>query len=133
MRKEIQINDDNHSFIQKFQQEKGFKTYSEALNYIVKDYYDNKNQEIFVSELSKNISYELKSYILENLKPVRLAANNTDKNTQIIIEVLNALAYQQNIPPMTTSFYETDVIKNSKTEISNRINHKKQAKDFKKK
>lgn len=65
------------------------------------------------------------------LTRIRLGTNTADINSQVIIELLNAIIYQFNVAPMTTQFNETVAVTVSRQHIKKKIAEFKQRKDNK--
>lgn len=63
---------------------------------------------------------------------IRLASNSSDINSQIILEILNSIILNSEIEQYySTDIYESDIIKDSKKSVKDRIARLKQIKDNK--
>ena len=63
---------------------------------------------------------------------IRLGATTADRNSQVMIEILNSMIYALNITQCyNTDYLKTDVVRESQDIIKNRIEYYKQIKDSK--
>lgn len=106
------------------QEEKGFRSLNSTLEFLVMDYANNRN---IADAVAAKVSEELSKVLTR----IRLGTNTADVNSQVIIELLNAIIYQFNVAPMTTQFEETTAVTVSKQYVKSRIAELKQKKDNK--
>lgn len=93
------------------------------LNYVV-DQVSNK--------VTQSVQIALKQSISEEIKRVRLGTNNTDRNTQILIELLQGYMQSENIKHIiNTDDNMPPFLEETKELIHERITKQKQKKDSK--
>lgn len=82
--------------------------------------------------MSVLIQEEYKRNFETELKRIRLGTNSTDRNTQILIELLQGFMIMKNINriPLTKD-YKAQFLKDAEQLVKERITHLKQKKDSK--
>lgn len=89
-RKNFYLDDSTISYIEKFQDEKHLPTFTAALAEIIQEHQHKSDvpaTKVLVEELSKQVAKELDS----SLTRIRLGVNNADRNSDIILMLLNTL------------------------------------------
>jgi hypothetical protein len=124
LEKHIKLSDKAEKILTKVQEEQGFSSVNKTLEFIITDYENNRN-------LADNVSQKVSEDLSKVLTRIRLGSNTADINSQIIIEMLNAIIYQFNVAPMTTQFGETTAVTVSRQCIKDKIAAFKQKKDNK--
>lgn len=89
-----------------------------------------------VDELKKELLLEISNAVAKNvaeeLQRVRLGTNNTDRNTQILIELLQGLMFDQNIQVIaTTDEFKPDFLSQAEQVVHERIINLKEKKHSK--
>lgn len=120
-KRSIDFEKDVFDYIMGYSVEKDI-SFSAAVNDIIKEYMveDRVEQKIF-APLDKTLTR------------LRLGTSTADKNSQVIIEILNGMCNSLNVTPMLTNVYETSSVATARIEINNRVANFKQANDWKKK
>lgn len=124
LEKHIKLSQEAEGVLLKIQKEKGFSSINRTLEFIITDYENNCN---VAETVSKKVTEDLSKVLTR----IRLGTNTADVNSQIIIELLNAIVYQFNVAPMTTQMDETTAVKISRQSIKDKIAGFKQRKDNK--
>lgn len=124
LEKHIKLSQDAEKILLRIQKEKGFSSVNKTLEFIITDY---ENNQKIAENVSKNVSENLEKVLTR----IRLGTNSADINSQVIIELLNAIVYQFNVAPMTTKFDETTALTVSRQCVKDRIAAFKQRKDDK--
>lgn len=124
LEKHIKLSPEAESILLRMQKEKGFSSINRTLEFIIIDYENNCN---IARTVSKSVSEDLSKVLTR----IRLGTNTADINSQIIIELLNAIVYQFNVAPMTTQAEETTAVSVSRQYIKDKIAAFKQKKDNK--
>jgi hypothetical protein len=98
-RKEFLLDGSTITSLEKYRDENHLPTLTAALSEIV-DRFTHRNDipatELIVHELAKQVAHELKDALSDTLTRIRLGTNNADRNSDIIILLLNTLlGYQQ--------------------------------------
>lgn len=110
-----------------------------ALDFIIEDYsklksqseITNFTQDIFLKNMQQTIKDTLKNEVATELKRVRLGTNNTDRNTQILIELLQGYIASTNTPISTTEIYKPEFLIEIEQLIFKRITEMKEKKHSK--
>lgn len=80
---------------------------------------------MMMAEMNRKMEQELNKHF----NRLQLGVNNTDRNSQVILEVLNGFMIHSDIPHiMTTSDYESPTLVTAKEEVTERIAHMQQRK-----
>lgn len=122
--KHIKLSDEAAKVVSKIQNEKGY-SWNKALEFIIMDYENNCN---VAEKGSKKVLEDLSKVLTR----IRLGTTTADINSQVIIELLNAIIYQFNVEPMTTDYVQTTAVETSKKHVRNKIAKAKQNRDQKK-
>lgn len=122
--KHIKLSDEAAEIISNIQIEKGLASWNRALEFLVMDYANNCD---VAEKVSKKVSEDLSKVLTR----IRLGTTTADINSQVIIELLNAMIYQFNVEPMTTDYVQTTAVETSKKYVRNKIAKAKQNKDQK--
>ena len=121
--KHIKLSDEAAKVVSKIQNEKGY-SWNKALEFIIMDYENNCN---VAEKVSKKVLEDLSKVLTR----IRLGTTTADINSQVIIELLNAIIYQFNVEPMTTDYVQTTAVETSKKHVRNKIAKAKQNRDQK--
>lgn len=124
IQKHINLSREAEQVLNDLKAERGFRSMNQTLEYMIMDY--NKNRDI-AAAVSRQVTEDLSKVLTR----IRLGTNVADRNSQIILEVLNSIAYQFDVAPMTTDFEETSAVSVAKESVKNRIAELKQRKDNK--
>lgn len=115
-----------------------YESTSEAVERIVREHKENSNNNFRLDHIVDGVTREvtnsvdalLKNSIAKEITKVRLGTNNADRNTQILIELLQGSMQNQNIEQViTTKDYKPEFMNEVEELIQERITKKKQKKD----
>lgn len=106
------------------QEEKGLRSLNSTLEFLVKDYANNRN-------IADAVAAKVTDELSKILTRIRLGTNTADINSQITIELLNSIIYQFGVKPMTTDFEETPAVSVCRSHVKGKIADMKQKKDSK--
>lgn len=138
--KRLSLSEANISYIQDYKIRNEIADDSTALRMILKEHKEYKNHLFdlnYISESLKhgiisNVNEVISKTLLEELRRIRLGTNNTDRNTQILIELIQGWMLLSNIDGITsTDNHKPDFLTFVETVVSARISDKKQKKDEK--
>lgn len=118
----VYISEDNLEFIDSIKKEFQLSSRNKTIDKILNDYRNNSNNnskklfDYLSSIISDNISKEL-TELNSEIKRLRFAQNSTDKNTLILLNMINGFYhinnnYDKSIPPvdiMPTTAYEVSL------------------------
>lgn len=124
METHIRLSGESERVVQEVQKEKGFSSCNKTLEYIITEYGKNKS---IAGEVSERVAADLDKVLTR----IRLGTNTADINSQIIVEMLNAIAYQFDVRPMTTEYGATTVFEVSRDFVKGKIAKYKQNRDQK--
>lgn len=88
--------------------------------------------EVVSKNVTESVQTALNKSISQEIKKVRLGTNNVDRNTQILIELLQGLLVFQNINSITTTnIFKPELLTVVENVVHERITNQKQKKDSK--
>lgn len=131
------ISKDNLDYLKKVAEQKGLKKPQKALEYILKDYAELDNQRLDLSdvahslkdEILKEVRAAIKEEVAEEMKRIRLGTNNTDRNTQLLIELLQAKLVADNNNTLTfTDTFKPPFLLEAEKLVQERISDRVQKK-----
>lgn len=138
--KRFYISEQNIKYVQDYKNLKETGDDSTALRLILNEHREMKNHLFDLNyiavalknELIKDFRDVISEALLEEIRRVRLGTNNTDRNTQVLIELVTSWMVQSNIEAiMSTDKLKPDFLKFAESVVATRITHKKQKKDAK--
>jgi electron transfer flavoprotein alpha subunit len=98
-RKNLYFDEATVQFVEQYKNSNHLPSFTSALGSIIDEYrhsHDIPATELIVHELAKQVAHELKDALSDTLTRIRLGTNNADRNSDIIILLLNTLlGYQQ--------------------------------------
>ena len=133
----IRISKNQLEYLEQISAEKNLKSPTKALDYILTDYPELDNQRFdlrFVAnslkeEIIKEVRLAVKEEVAEEMKRIRLGTNNTDRNTQVIIELLQAkLVADNNNTLIFTDTFKPEFLEEAEAVVQERISNKVQKK-----
>lgn len=138
IKKRWTVSEDNIQYIQDYKVLNDFNSESETIRMILKEHEEYKKKIFDLNYISESIKHDLlksvsgviSETILEELRRVRLGTNNTDRNTQILLELLQGWMVLSNVQAITsTENIKPDFLNFAESVVKNRIVHQKQKKD----
>ncbi|SFD59782.1 hypothetical protein [Bacillus sp. UNCCL81] len=129
----VSLNEDAMDYIEEIKREQNIGFNGDAVAFLIKDHQRLRREQWSLNHISKSVmtilTDSINQNIREELKRVRLGTNNTDRNTQILIELFNGLIYHQDIPDIiTTEDIKMAAIKTAENIVQERIENKRQRK-----
>jgi hypothetical protein len=126
-RRMISLDETTDQYIQAYMEEHHFRFPGEAIEDICRKYRDEKEKEWSLQYITEVVSRNLHEVLKKELTKIRLGANSADKNSQILIELMNGLFFNQGAKGlMTTSIQEMDSVRVAREEVEKRIAHQRQ-------
>lgn len=129
--KRFRFSEESWEYIQEYARKNNIPYNNRVINYIVEEHKEftslneDKEQE-FVERISEKISKEIN----DEIRRIRLGTNNTDRNTQIIIELLNSYFVQNDINSLiSTADMKNEALKLAEDAVQKRIQKQKQKRD----
>lgn len=131
VKKDITMSKDNYEYVVKYQSEKKLRSFSAALDEIVRDHKEGSGENIQNIAVAVIEKYEKKYSNL--LNRLRVGVNSSDFNSQVLIELFNTLILNLDITTgYPTAEVKADPLRMSEAEVKKRIAYLKQVKDDKK-
>ena len=87
IRKEYKMTEKNVEYIEEVKEKNNLKYSSEALDLIIREH--RQNSDITTEAMIKIIAKEVADQIKGDMKEIKNVSNDTDRNTQILIEMIN--------------------------------------------
>ena len=87
IRKEYKMTEKNVEYIEEVKEKNNLKYSSEALDLIIREH--RQNSDITTEAMIKIIAKEVSEQIKFEMKEIKNSSNNTDRNTQILLELIN--------------------------------------------
>lgn len=128
-RMKVAVDEETRTYIQTYREEHNIRYTGDAIARICKEHEISKNQEWSLKYISEVVSQNLHEVLKKELTKIRLGTNAADKNSQILIELLNGIFFNKSelgtgfIP---TSVQEVEPIRIAKEEVEKRIAHQRQ-------
>ena len=86
IRKEYKMTEKNVEYIEEVKEKNNLKYSSEALDLIIREHRQNSDiTEAMIKIIAKEVSEQIKF----EMKEIKNFSNNTDRNTQILLELIN--------------------------------------------
>ncbi|MDF9763736.1 lipopolysaccharide biosynthesis regulator YciM [Peribacillus simplex] len=123
----VTLEDKVMDVIDDIKEEQNLKYNGDAITFLVNEYKRLKNEQWSLNYVAEVVSNNLHKILKEELTRVRLGTNNTDRNTQILIELVNGMMIHDNVEDiMTTDQLESDGLVTAKNMVQERIENKRQ-------
>lgn len=138
--KRFYLSDRNIEYLQDVKESKELSDDSVAIRTIINEHRELKAHLFDLNyiinnlkvELIKDVSKFISSHVLEEIRRVRMGTNNTDRNSQVLIELLTSYMEQSNIVAIaSTDKHKPPFLSFAESVVHTRITHQKQKKDDK--
>lgn len=114
-------------YINDYMEEHGIRYTGEAMRRICREHEAAKNTEWSLNYVTEVVSKNLHDVLKSELTKIRLGANSADRNTQILIELLNGYFFLEGVDSLiTTDKQEMGSVKIAKEVVAERISHARQ-------
>lgn len=123
IRKEYKMTQKNLEYIEEIREKNNLKYNSEALDLIIREH--RQNSDITTEAMIKLIAKEVSEQIKLDFKGIKKASNDTDRNTQILLEMINGFFVISEYGRLATT---EDVIAPALTRASELVDKRKEAK-----
>lgn len=126
--KHYMLSNSSIEYIEEVKEKNNLKYNSEALDLIIREHRTNSDitTEVMIKLIGEKIAEQLKTELLG----IKRASNSSDKNTQILIEVMNGflIKSQMNIPLSTSNNTKCVAIENATKYVEERISKQRTTK-----
>ena len=123
IRKEYKMTEKNLEYIEEVKEKNNLKYNSEVLDLIIREH--RQNSDITTEAMIKLIAKEVSEQIKLDFKGIKKASNDTDRNTQILLEMINGFFVISEYGRLATT---EDVIAPALTRASELVDKRKEAK-----
>lgn len=114
-------------YINDYMEEHGIRYTGEAMGRICKEHEAAKKTEWSLNYVTEVVSKNLHDVLKSELTKIRLGANSADRNTQILIELLNGYFFLEGVDSLiTTDKQEMGSVKIAKEVVAERISNARQ-------
>lgn len=120
----------NYEYLEDYQITNDFSNISETLDAILQEHKELKKNNWNLQYIAHTVSTQVNETISNEINRVRLGTNNADRNTQILIELLQGFMQMQNIEHiMTTDMHKPVFLTDAESLVQEKITMMKQRKD----
>ncbi|MGR9594699.1 hypothetical protein [Bacillus thuringiensis] len=127
IRRQVTMDQETEDYIKDYMEEHGIRYTGEAMGRICKEHEAVKNTEWSLNYITEVVSKNLHDVLKSELTKIRLGANSADRNTQILIELLNGYFFLEGVDSLiTTDKQEMGSVKIAKEVVAERISHARQ-------
>ena len=123
IKKMFVISKKNLEYIEEVKEKNNLKYNSEALDLIIREH--RQNSDITTEAMIKLIAKEVSEQIKLDFKGIKKASNDTDRNTQILLEMINGFFVISEYGRLATT---EDIIAPALTRASELVDKRKEAK-----
>ncbi|MEH7281932.1 hypothetical protein ABWK26_11835 [Bacillus toyonensis] len=126
-RMQITLDEETDTYIKDYMEEHNIRYNGEAIVRICREHQASKSSEWSLNYISEIVSRNLHDVLKSELTKIRLGANSADRNTQILIELLNGYFFLEGVDSLiTTDKQEMGSVKIAKEVVAERISHARQ-------
>ncbi|KXY85896.1 MULTISPECIES: hypothetical protein [Bacillus] len=127
IRRQVTMDQETEDYIKDYMEEHGIRYTGEAMGRICKEHEAAKNTEWSLNYITEVVSKNLHDVLKSELTKIRLGANSADRNTQVLIELLNGYFFLEGVDSLiTTDKQEMGSVKIAKEVVAERISHARQ-------
>ncbi|MED1116129.1 hypothetical protein [Bacillus paramycoides] len=127
VRMKVSLSENVHHYVQEYMEENNITHPGDAISKICMEHQASKNTEWSLNYISEVVSKNLHDILKSELTKIRLGANSADRNTQVLIELLNGYFFLEGVDSIiTTDKQEMESVKMAKKTVEERISHLRQ-------
>ncbi|KXY33110.1 hypothetical protein AT269_14180 [Bacillus cereus] len=127
IRRQVTMDQETEDYLKDYMEEHGIRYTGEAMGRICKEHEAAKNTEWSLNYITEVVSNNLHDVLKSELTKIRLGANSADRNTQILIELLNGYFFLEGVDSLiTTDKQEMGSVKIAKEVVAERISNARQ-------
>lgn len=126
---QITLDEETDTYIKDYMEEHNIRYNGEAIVRICREHQTSKNTEWSLNYISEVVSKNLHDILKSELTKIRLGANSADRNTQVLIELMNGYFFANDLDLesiITTDKIEVGGVKMAKEVVTERISHARQ-------
>ncbi|MED1436350.1 MULTISPECIES: hypothetical protein [Bacillus] len=128
-RMQITLDEETDTYIKDYMEEHNIRYNGEAIVRICREHQASKSTEWSLNYISEIVSKNLHDILKSELTKIRLGANSADRNTQVLIELMNGYFFANDLDLesiITTDKIEVGGVKIAKEVVAERISHARQ-------
>ncbi|MCU4970633.1 hypothetical protein OCD64_27255 [Bacillus toyonensis] len=128
-RMQITLDEETDTYIKDYMEEHNIRYNGEAIVRICREHQASKTSEWSLNYISEVVSKNLHDVLKSELTKIRLGANSADRNTQVLIELMNGYFFANDLDLesiITTDKIEVGGVKIAKEVVAERISHTRQ-------
>lgn len=129
IRMKLSFNENVHQYIQDYMDENNITHPGDAISKICMEHQASKSTEWSLNYISEIVSKNLHDILKSELTKIRLGANSADRNTQVLIELMNGYFFANDLDLesiITTDKIEVGGVKIAKEVVAERISNARQ-------
>ncbi|OPA14654.1 hypothetical protein [Bacillus cereus] len=129
VRMKLSLNENVHQYIQDYMDENNITHPGDAISKICMEHQASKSSEWSLNYISEIVSKNLHDVLKSELTKIRLGVNSADRNTQILIELMNGYFFANDLDLesiITTDKIEVGGVKIAKEVVAERISNARQ-------
>ncbi len=127
IRRQVTMDQATEDYIKDYMEEHGIRYTGEAMGRICKEHEAAKSTEWSLNYITEVVSNNLHDVLKSELTKIRLGTNSADRNTQVLIELLNGYFFLESVDSIiTTDKQEMGSVKIAKEVVAERISHARQ-------
>ncbi|PRT33157.1 hypothetical protein [Bacillus wiedmannii] len=129
IRMKLSLNENVHQYIQDYMDENNITHPGDAISKICMEHQASKSTEWSLNYISEIVSKNLHDVLKSELTKIRLGANSADRNTQVLIELMNGYFFANDLDLesiITTDKIEVGGVKIAKEVVAERISNARQ-------
>lgn len=126
---QITLDEETDTYIKDYMEEHNIRYNGEAIVRICREHQASKSTEWSLNYISEIVSKNLHDVLKNELTKIRLGANSADRNTQVLIELMNGYFFANDLDLesiITTDKIEVGGVKIAKEVVAERISHARQ-------
>ena len=129
-KKDFMFAEDSLEYIEKVKEERHLKYPSEALEVIIREH--REDETLSIEERAKFLAKEIALEFSKELTGIKYSSREADKNSKIILELLNGIYIKQDLGNILPSkSLESEALKNMREYIEEGISNKRTTKLYK--
>ncbi|PEN40651.1 hypothetical protein CN543_01815 [Bacillus toyonensis] len=129
IRMKLSLNENVHQYIHDYMDEYNITHPGDAISKICMEHQASKTSEWSLNYISEVVSKNLHDVLKSELTKIRLGANSADRNTQVLIELMNGYFFANDLDLesiITTDKIEVGGVKIAKEVVAERISNARQ-------
>ena len=125
----IKLDEEMIDYIEECKEEAGVHYTGDMVSRLLKEHQKQQAQGQTMEQLLQVAAGQFRQVFASELKKLQLGVNNSDRNTQMLIELMNGMFMDQGVDHlMTTSNFESKPVAIAREEVKERIAHQRQKK-----